>query len=77
MKKVGSRDRHTGGVWHGLTNSASACIEGNMAPLVNLSTEFRRRSGKVARVRPSTNLAPAGAPEVYFRILHVTPEHGK
>ncbi len=59
-------------------NHASASCYGLVAPLVNLSTNrVRRRGCKVARRRPSTNPAPTGAPEVYFRILYVTPPHGK
>ena len=32
---------------------------------------------KGAQRRPSTNPAPTRTPEVYFRILYVTPPHGK
>jgi len=49
-----------------------------VAPLFRLSTNrVRRRGDKVNRIRPSTNPRTRGTPEIYFRIIHVTPEHGK
>ncbi|MBN1672766.1 MAG: hypothetical protein JXR37_17110 [Kiritimatiellae bacterium] len=48
-----------------------------MAPLVKPSTDFRRRSNRVARIRPSTNPRPRATPEVWFRIVYETPEGGK
>ncbi len=44
---------------------------------VNQSTEFRRRSGTVARRRSRTNPRPTRTPEVWFRIVYITPRGGK
>lgn len=49
-----------------------------MAPFLRLSTNrVHRRRDKGDRIRPSTNPRTAGTPEIYFRVIHVTPEHGK
>jgi hypothetical protein len=59
VKKVLIENRHTVEVWYGLPNRNSVRMPGSLAP----------------RLSRNTNRNKIAEPEVWFRIVHVTPEN--